>query len=146
MDPPPVDRAALSELIGRKGEAADTYKINTAINAALRSEKIRQGRGKTDDLKDIKDEIAAVMPALEEDGVSEGLMTALLGLSIAEKGVAAGGKEALPGLINFYAQRRSEKIKRDQAISSTALTEYFSRKKEDIRFFFIEWCSYFRSL
>ena len=129
--PPPVDNVVLSELIGRRGEAADAYKINTLVNAALRAEKIREGHGTTGDLKDIKDELAAVMPALEEDGVSEGLMAMFLGLSIAEKGVAAGGKEALPGLINFYAQRRSEKIKRDQAISSAAITEHFSRKKED---------------
>ena len=94
-EPTPPDQVALSELFNKRGAAEDSFKLNTMINVARRAEKIRQGRGTPDDLNDIKGEIAAVMPALEEDNVSEGLMTALLGLSIAEKGGRRRGQRSI---------------------------------------------------
>jgi len=124
----PVTQETVNRLF-ESGPAADPSDKKETMLSVLRK-RLEESRGGKVDKAELKKEIDALLPAIQNDPVSEGLMAMIVGAKIAEKGVAAGLSESLPQAMEFFNNQHAQKQAREREVAAAALTEGFSREKE----------------
>ena len=118
-----------NELV-RKGPRADPgVKLSTLDDAVETAAKVAQG-DKTTDISSLQKQLEALMPAVEEDSSMEGLLVAMLGLTIAGgqdpsalKNFSEGAQKSLPALINYRAKLKSDKRAQQTAVAKMAIQQ-----------------------
>jgi len=87
-------------------------------------------KGEPTNMDSLKKRIEALIPAVEEDPQTQGLLIAMLGASIAGgespnafKNISDGMQKALPGLINFGMKQKAAKRNRQTEIGKLVLGE-----------------------
>ena len=95
-------------------------------------------KGEPTNIDSLRKRIEALIPAVEDDPQTEGLLIAMLGASIAGgessnalTNIANGMQKALPGLINFRAKQKGAKRARQTQIASLVIGEEFKREAEN---------------
>jgi len=94
--------------------------------------------GKPTNMDSLRKRIEALIPAVEEDPQTQGLLIAMLGASIAGgespnalKNISDGMQKALPGLINFGMKQKAAKRNRQTEIGKLVLGEELQILREE---------------
>ena len=125
---PQIDSATIDRLFESGPDADPLDKKETALD--ILRKRLAESKGEKVDKKKLKEEIDALLPAIENDRVSEGLMAMIVGAKIAEKGVAAGLSESLPQAMEFFNKQHAQKQAREREVATATITEGFSRERE----------------
>jgi len=94
--------------------------------------------GKPTNMDSLRKRIEALIPAVEEDSQTQGLLIAMLGASIAGgespnalKNISDGMQKALPGLISFGSKQKAARQARQTSIAKLVLGEELKIAGED---------------
>ena len=132
----PVDQNLIFSAIKSNGGNTDED-LTLALSGDIEKMGTDLVAGKSTDMDLLKKRIEALIPAVEEDPQTQGLLIAMLGASIAGgtssnamTNIANGMQKALPGLINFGAKQKAAKRNRELEIGKIVLGEELQRSKE----------------
>ena len=132
----PVDQNLIFSAIKSNGANTDED-LTLSLSGDIEKMGTDLVAGKPTDMDLLKKRIEALIPAVEEDPQTQGLLIAMLGASIAGgtssnamTNIANGMQKALPGLINFGAKQKAAKRNRELEIGKIVLGEELQRGKE----------------
>ena len=125
----PVDQNLIFSAINSNGPNTAPA-ITSSLLEDLKARGTDLVAGKPTDMDSLKKRIEALIPAVEEDPQTQGLLIAMLGASIAGgtssnamTNIANGMQKALPGLINFGMKQKAAERNRQTEIGKLVLGE-----------------------
>ena len=134
-----TDLSGLREYLSNSGTSAKeapSSVLSKSIDSIIDSA-IEKAEGRVFDKDKFKSEIESLLPAVEEDPQTEGLLLAMLGASImagesssAWVNVGKGVEKSLPALIAFKNKQKESERDRQMAAAKMTIQESLSRDKE----------------
>jgi hypothetical protein len=125
----PVNSDVLISAFKLNGPETDE-KLQLAVSEDLVSTGQDLVEGKPTNMNSLRKRIEALIPAVEEDPQTQGLLIAMLGASIAGgespdalKNISEGMQKALPGLINFGMKQKAAERARQTEIGKLVIGE-----------------------